>query len=96
MYILHMACHTALQGSPGLRSPEISRRNPGHAIEAGWFLLRYAQRTGNGALAEAAEKMVIWSFEAGAHSSKGSRMIHQNKTYCGAVDKELFFNYGFG
>jgi N-acylglucosamine 2-epimerase len=39
--------------------------NPGHAIEAGWFLLERARKTGNRKLAEAAVSMIEWSFEKG-------------------------------
>ncbi|CAK9002331.1 unnamed protein product [Durusdinium trenchii] len=45
--------------------------NPGHAIEAGWFILSYAQRTANHELAEVAEKMITWSFEAGWDKDHG-------------------------
>ncbi|CAE7352305.1 Renbp [Symbiodinium natans] len=38
---------------------------PGHAIEAGWFLLRYAERTGEDSLVQTAEHMISWSFEEG-------------------------------
>lgn len=39
--------------------------NPGHAIEAGWFVLQYAQRVGREDLKLAAIQMIEWSFEAG-------------------------------
>jgi N-acylglucosamine 2-epimerase len=39
--------------------------NPGHAIEAGWFLLRYAKRTCNEALKQTATEMIDWSFDIG-------------------------------
>lgn len=39
--------------------------NPGHAIEAGWFLLERARKTGNHELGKAAISMIEWSFEKG-------------------------------
>jgi N-acylglucosamine 2-epimerase len=39
--------------------------NPGHAIEAGWFLLQYARRTGNSTLSQTAVDMIQWSFDIG-------------------------------
>lgn len=39
--------------------------NPGHAIEAGWFLQHWAQKTGNKELSELAINMVRWSFKRG-------------------------------
>ena len=40
--------------------------NPGHAIEAGWFLLQYATRTQNNELARIAiEKFIEQSFDTG-------------------------------
>lgn len=39
--------------------------NPGHAIEAGWFVLSYAQRTGKTELKSIAADMVNWAFNAG-------------------------------
>jgi N-acylglucosamine 2-epimerase len=39
--------------------------NPGHAIEAGWFVLAYAQRVGREDLKETAKNMIEWSFEKG-------------------------------
>lgn len=39
--------------------------NPGHAIEAGWFLQHWAQRLGRPELSDVAIKMVRWSFDKG-------------------------------
>jgi len=39
--------------------------NPGHAIEAGWFLLERAKKTADKELAETAVSMIEWSFEKG-------------------------------
>lgn len=39
--------------------------NPGHAIEAGWFVLAYARRTGREDLKIVARNMIEWSFEIG-------------------------------
>ena len=40
--------------------------NPGHAIEAGWFLLQYAKRTQNDELATIAiDKFIVQSFDTG-------------------------------
>ncbi len=39
--------------------------NPGHAIEAGWFMQHWAQRLGRPELCEVAVNMVRWSFDKG-------------------------------
>jgi N-acylglucosamine 2-epimerase len=39
--------------------------NPGHAIEAGWFVFQYAKRTGDSSLMQRAVDMIEWAFEAG-------------------------------
>eukprot|EP01031_Cornospumella_fuschlensis_P028321 gene28321-34196_t len=39
--------------------------NPGHAIEAGWFLLQYAKANDRSDLKELSYKMVNWSFDMG-------------------------------
>lgn len=44
--------------------------NPGHAIEAGWFVLQYARRTGRADLRALAVNMVEWSFERGWDSEE--------------------------
>eukprot|EP00438_Fugacium_kawagutii_P015835 Skav230427 [mRNA] locus=scaffold1601:38128:39402:- [translate_table: standard] len=45
--------------------------NPGHAIEAGWFVLQYAKRTGRTELVQVAEQMITWSFEEGWDKEHG-------------------------
>jgi len=45
--------------------------NPGHAIEAGWFLLHWAQYLNNPQLAETAQNMVRWSFARGWDKEHG-------------------------
>lgn len=39
--------------------------NPGHAIEAGWFVLNYARKNDRLDLIDLAVNMIEWSFEAG-------------------------------
>lgn len=48
-----------------LKSPEGRLVNPGHAIECGWFLLAYAQRKNDTALARTAINMIDWSYDFG-------------------------------
>lgn len=45
--------------------------NPGHAIEAGWFVLNYAQINDRLDLIDLAVNMIEWSFEAGWDSKYG-------------------------
>jgi len=45
--------------------------NPGHAIEAGWFLQHWAQRRGDRKLMDTAADMVRWSFRKGWDSEHG-------------------------
>lgn len=45
--------------------------NPGHAIEAGWFLQHWALRLGRQELSDIALKMVRWSFDRGWDSEHG-------------------------
>lgn len=45
--------------------------NPGHAIEAGWFLQHLAQHTNNPGLSELAVNMVRWSHKKGWDSQHG-------------------------
>ena len=51
--------------------PDGRTLNPGHAIEAGWFLQHWAQRRGDRELAETAADMVRWSFRKGWDSEHG-------------------------
>lgn len=52
-------------GSPDLDSPDGRLLNPGHQIEAAWFLLDHAQRTGDAALRGRALDIIQWAFETG-------------------------------
>lgn len=45
--------------------------NPGHAIEAGWFLQHWAQQLQRKDLSETAIKMIRWSFEKGWDQEHG-------------------------
>lgn len=54
-----------------IQNPEGRLLNPGHAIEAGWFLQHWAQRRGDADLAEKAADMVRWSFRKGWDSEHG-------------------------
>jgi len=45
--------------------------NPGHAIEAGWFLQHWAQHLQQPALSETAIEMIRWSFERGWDAEYG-------------------------
>jgi N-acylglucosamine 2-epimerase len=45
--------------------------NPGHAIEAGWFILAYARRVGRSDLKVTAINMIEWSFAKGWDSQYG-------------------------
>jgi N-acylglucosamine 2-epimerase len=58
-------------GSADLSCPEGRLSNPGHAIEAGWFLLEYAQFTGDSALAARALEVIEWSWAAGWDRERG-------------------------
>ncbi|MEN9224756.1 MAG: AGE family epimerase/isomerase [Thermostichus sp. HHBFW_bins_43] len=62
----------ALDGSL-LNSPEGRLLNPGHAIEAGWFLLEYGERTGalEGSLQTMALEMIAWSLQVGWDPEEG-------------------------
>ena len=44
---------------------ELRHLNPGHAIEAGWFVLQYAIRKNDMKLHEIATNMINWSFSIG-------------------------------
>ena len=54
-----------------INDPDGRFLNPGHAIEAGWFLQHWAQRRGDRELAETAADMVRWSFRKGWDSEHG-------------------------
>jgi N-acylglucosamine 2-epimerase len=52
-------------------SPAGRHLNPGHAIEAGWFLQHWAQRLGRADLSATAIDMVRWSHELGWDKEHG-------------------------
>ncbi len=56
--------HVAPNGSP-MDTPEGRLVNPGHAIEAGWFLMDYAHRTGDAKLERLGVDIVDRSFDFG-------------------------------
>ncbi len=60
-------CVYELIGPKGERLPGYEGRtlNPGHAIEAGWFLQHWALRLGRQELSDIAVNMVRWSFDRG-------------------------------
>ncbi|MDX1970934.1 MAG: AGE family epimerase/isomerase [Candidatus Sumerlaeia bacterium] len=61
-----------------LNSPEGRLLNPGHAIEAGWFLLDYAQKKENAALKAKAFNMINWSMAHGWDSTHGGLFYFQD------------------
>jgi N-acylglucosamine 2-epimerase len=54
-----------LDGTPRLYYTEGRTVNPGHDIECVWFLLEYANRTGNAGLHAQAAQIFNWAIEAG-------------------------------
>lgn len=60
----------APDGSP-LDSAEGRLLNPGHAIEAGWFLQHWARRLGRADLSREAIDIVRWSFDRGWDEEHG-------------------------
>lgn len=52
-------------GRPDMSTPAGRLLNPGHAIEAGWFLLDVAALLGDGALRARALEVVQWAYEGG-------------------------------
>lgn len=62
---LRMALETIDADGSLLDSPEGRVVNPGHAIEAGWFLLTIARRTGDRSLVPMALQLMEWSFDYG-------------------------------
>ncbi|XP_032650902.2 N-acylglucosamine 2-epimerase isoform X1 [Chelonoidis abingdonii] len=55
------------------------QQNPGHALEAGWFLLRYAQQQGDLALAaQAIEGFMVRPFQAGWDPEHGGLFAFQD------------------
>ncbi|MBM3381650.1 MAG: N-acylglucosamine 2-epimerase [Betaproteobacteria bacterium] len=58
-------------GSLCTELPEGRQLNPGHAIEAGWFLQHWAQRQNNPELSLLAQDVVRWSHAEGWDKEKG-------------------------
>lgn len=58
-------------GSLCTELPEGRQLNPGHAIEAGWFLQHWAQRQNNAELSQLAQNVVRWSHAEGWDAEKG-------------------------
>ena len=54
-----------MEGNPRLYYTEGRTVNPGHDIECVWFLLEYANRTGNAELHAKAAQVFDWAIEAG-------------------------------
>ncbi|HUU29628.1 MAG TPA: AGE family epimerase/isomerase [archaeon] len=54
-----------------LDSPEGRLMNPGHAIEAGWFVLEEARKSGDEEIKKQALQMIEWSFEKGWDTRHG-------------------------
>ena len=52
-------------------SPEGRLLNPGHAIEAGWFLQHWALKLNDTSLSSLATNMIRWSFEKGWDNEHG-------------------------
>jgi len=68
---LRLVLETVGTGGELLDSPEGRLVNPGHAIEAGWFLLAYARKKGNAVLADKALNMIEWSLDFGWDTEHG-------------------------
>jgi N-acylglucosamine 2-epimerase len=54
-----------------LDGPKGRLLNPGHAIEAGWFVQHWAQRLNRPALQDLATAIIRWSFETGWDDDEG-------------------------
>jgi N-acylglucosamine 2-epimerase len=68
---------TAPDGSL-LDSPDGRLLNPGHAIEAGWFLQHWAARLKRDDLSREATDIVRWSFESGWDAEHGGLFYFQD------------------
>lgn len=66
-----MVFETVAPDGDFIDDPDGRALNPGHAIEAGWFLQHWAQRRGDRILTETAADMVRWSFRSGWDSGHG-------------------------
>lgn len=60
-----------LPDGSALDTPEGRLLNPGHAIEAGWFLHHWGARLGRSDLRSVALDMIRWSFDRGWDSQEG-------------------------
>ena len=58
-------------GSLALDTPEGRLLNPGHAIEAGWFIRHWGERLGRPELVARADALVAWSHDAGWDAEHG-------------------------
>lgn len=63
--------HVRPDGSLALDTPEGRLLNPGHAIEAGWFIRHWAERLGRADLVHTADALVGWSHDAGWDAEHG-------------------------
>ncbi len=68
--VAHVFEHVAPDGSP-VAGPAGRLLNPGHAIEAGWFMQHWAQKLGDAALAQQARQVVRWSHHDGWDTTHG-------------------------
>ncbi len=67
----HHVLETVAPDGSRLDSPAGRLLNPGHAIEAGWFVQHWAQRLRSEDLGQLAIDMVRWSFETGWDKEHG-------------------------
>jgi N-acylglucosamine 2-epimerase len=68
----------APRGRPMLDLPEGRLINPGHALEAAWFLLHHNRRQRNEHVQKAALRMVMWSLEHGWDDRHGGIFYYQD------------------
>lgn len=62
-----------------LDSPEGRVVNPGHALEAGWFLLDHATKVNNEALVKTCLNMIEWSFDFGWDEEQGGLFYYLDR-----------------
>lgn len=70
-YKQQLVYETVTPSGESMNSIEGRLLNPGHAIEAGWFLLRWAQKLRQIDLQELAFKIIDWSYTLGWDSREG-------------------------
>ena len=63
--------NVGLDGTPLLKTPQGRVVNPGHSIEAAWFLLNEAQYFGDAALQKKALNILDWSLDLGWDKERG-------------------------